>query len=164
MTAESSRFVQASNYCEEMKKIIECFEHDHDMILSVGRGFWESIVKRLMLFSVAQPRLHEKRAIQEEREGGGVPSTDDLAEDATQSRHWVHVDDTYSGRMAQDADHCCCDCILQLEENDKYYRLKRCRVYLCTVCYNQHQRGCFGDTKRIVALYLDSFPGAIPIL
>jgi len=151
---------EASKYYTELRDIIGRFDQDPRSVLAIRSVDWQLLGNRLLLFSVASAVLREKKAIQEERGQGGVAPIDELIQDAASVDNWVFPDELYSRAASQDWSHGCCHCGLPLTDENAYYRLKRCKVYLCGKCYDDQEAQQFKDAGTIVEKFLTTHPSA----
>lgn len=142
---------------------LDRFEENPASIEAISQNNWELVGRRVMLFSTIKARAEERKQIDGECSVQGLPTAEDLREDATQEQNWVCPLGRYSAKDAQLYSHKCCRCP-NLLDDDGYYRLKRCRVYLCNSCYAIYDAAGFAGLKEVVGRYLVGHQCAIPTM
>jgi len=154
---------EAKKIFDEIIDRLDRFDEDRTSIAAISHNSWELVGRRVMLFSTIKARYLERKQIDEECGERGLPTAEELREDATQEENWVNPLGRYSAKDAQVYNHKCCGCS-NLLDDDVYYRLKRCQVYLCESCHDIYEKAGFAGLQDIVGTYLTRNLRAIPTM
>lgn len=158
---------EASKHYQELLGLVDRFNQDPRAAMLIQRSSWDSLARRIAYFSTTKAVQVEDQEIRQEIKEGGVPTIDDLQDDACVDYNWVVPNEPFSTIDTQLWGHCCCDCFKRISDDDHgYRRLKRSKVFLCDDCYFRREETDLKDMpgalsiKELVGIYLVRYPAA----